>query len=78
MEHARILLTAVFMKTSGGYVGFIEELPGINASGHTIDETRTMLRELAAVVFDEERRTAEALIREKEVVRESMEALWTR
>jgi len=75
MEHAPILFTAVFMKTAGGYVGFIEELPGINASGHTLDETRSMLQELAAVVFDEERRAAESLISEKEVVREQ---LWMR
>jgi predicted RNase H-like HicB family nuclease len=75
MDRASILFTAVFMKTSGGYVGFIEELPGINASGHTLDETRNMLQEMAAVVFDEERRAAESLIREKEVVREQ---LWMR
>ena len=70
MEDAHISLTAVFMKANGGYVGFVEELPGVNSSGRTLDEARAMLRELAVAVFDEERRAAESLIREKEVVRE--------
>ena len=72
MEHAQIFFTAVFMKTSGGYVGFIEELPGINASGRTLAEVRSLLKELVAVAFDEERRAAEALISEKDVIREAL------
>jgi predicted RNase H-like HicB family nuclease len=32
-------LTAVFMQVSEGYVGFIEELPGANTHGKTLDET---------------------------------------
>jgi predicted RNase H-like HicB family nuclease len=70
VEDAHISFTAVFMPANGGYVGFIEELPGVNSSGRTLDEARAMLRELAEAVFDEERRSAESLIREKEVVRE--------
>jgi predicted RNase H-like HicB family nuclease len=62
--------TAVYLKSSHGYVGFIEELPGVNSSGRTLEEARDMLRTLAAVVFDEERRGAEELIAGKEVVRE--------
>src|SRR5260221_588710 len=54
-----------------GYVGFIEELPGVNSHGRTLDEARATLQRLAAVVFDEERREAEELIAGKDVVRES-------
>ena len=71
MEDGHISFTAVFMKTNGGYVGFVEELPGVNSSGRTLDEARAMLRALAEAVFDEERRSAESLIRGKDVVRES-------
>ena len=71
MEDGRISFTAVFMKTNGGYVGFVEELPGVNSSGRTLDEARAMLRALAEAIFDEERRCAESLIRGKHVVRES-------
>ena len=71
MEQGRMAFTAVFLKSSHGYVGFIEELPGVNSHGRTLDEARRTLRKLAAVVFDEERREAEELIAGKDVVRES-------
>jgi predicted RNase H-like HicB family nuclease len=34
-------LTAVFEKVPEGYIGFIEELPGANTQGATIEETRS-------------------------------------
>ena len=40
MEHGQIAFTAVYRKVNNGYVGFIEELPGGNSHGHTLDETR--------------------------------------
>jgi predicted RNase H-like HicB family nuclease len=71
MEQGKIAFTAVYLKANNGYVGFIEELPGVNSSGRTIDEARDTLQKLAAVVFDEERRGAEEMIAGKEVVREN-------
>ena len=39
-------LTAVFQKASeGGYIAFVEELPGANTQGETLDEARENLRE---------------------------------
>ncbi len=38
-------LTAVFEKVPEGYIGFIEELPGANTQGATIEETRSNLKE---------------------------------
>jgi len=70
MERTTIALTAVFFKADHGYVGFIEELPGVNAHGRTLDEARDTLARVAAVVFDEERRGAEEFIGGKDVVRE--------
>jgi predicted RNase H-like HicB family nuclease len=71
MEQARLAFTAVYLRSSHGYVGFIEELPGVNSHGRTLPEARETLHKLAAVVFDEERRGAEELIAGKDVVRES-------
>jgi len=31
MQPAAIALTAVFLRSPDGYVGFVEELPGVNA-----------------------------------------------
>lgn len=71
MDQAVMAFTAIFLQTEYGYVGFLEELPGVNSHGRTLDEARQMLHELAAVVFREERRQAEELIAGKEAIRES-------
>lgn len=70
MDHPVVSLTAVFLKDDHGYTGFVEELPGVNSHGQTIDEARLNLRRLAVVVFNEERAQAEELLQGKEVVRE--------
>lgn len=57
MEGSRLALTAVYLKVGAEYIGFIEELPGMNARGRTLDEARSALQNLAAEVFAEERRT---------------------
>jgi predicted RNase H-like HicB family nuclease len=71
MEFGKIAFTAVYLKGDHGYVGFIEELPGVNSHGRTLDEARDTLRKLAEVVFDEERRGVEEMIAGKDVVREN-------
>ena len=71
MEQGKIAFTAVYLKANNGYVGFIEELPGVNSHGRTIEEARDTLRQLAQVMFDEERRGSEEMIAGKEVVREN-------
>ena len=70
MDRATIAFTAVYLKSAHGYFGFVEELPGVNSQGRTIDEARANLQRLAAIVFDEGRAQAEELLLGKEVVRE--------
>ena len=38
-------LTAVYISVPEGYIGFVEELPGANTQGATLDEVRENLRE---------------------------------
>lgn len=46
-------LTAVFQEAEeGGYIGFIEEIPGINTQGETLDEAKTNLQEAFELVMD--------------------------
>jgi predicted RNase H-like HicB family nuclease len=75
MNQAELAFTAVFLKGRHGYTGFVEELPGVNAQGQTIDEARANLQRLAAVVFNEERIQSEDLLEGKEVVRERFRVL---
>ncbi len=70
MDQPVVSLTAVFLKDKHGYTGFVEELPGVNSHGQTIDDARINLQLLAAVVFSEERAQAEELLEGKDVVRE--------
>jgi len=70
MDQPVISFTAVYLKGKHGYVGFVEELPGVNCHGRTIDEARNSLRRLAVLVFDEERAQSAELLHGKEVVRE--------
>jgi predicted RNase H-like HicB family nuclease len=64
-------LTAIFMKVPEGYVGFIEELPGANTQGDTIEQARENLKEAAALVMEANRALAEQAIEGSEVIRES-------
>ena len=43
MEQPQVSFTAVFLKNEHGYIGFVEELPGVNSQGQTIEETRRNL-----------------------------------
>ncbi|MBC8086570.1 MAG: type II toxin-antitoxin system HicB family antitoxin [Phycisphaerae bacterium] len=64
-------LTAVFRKDdSGGFVAFVEELPGANTRGDTLDEARENLREAVALVIETNRHLAEASVGDAEVTRE--------
>jgi predicted RNase H-like HicB family nuclease len=70
MNHPVISFTAVYLKAKHGYVGFIEELPGVNSHGQTIEEARANLQSLAILIFDLERAQARELLEGKDVVRE--------
>ncbi|MHC1725962.1 MAG: type II toxin-antitoxin system HicB family antitoxin [Syntrophobacteraceae bacterium] len=50
-----IKLTAVFQKVAEGYIGFVEELPGANSQGATLEETRENLREAIQLVLEANR-----------------------
>ena len=51
--------TAVFRQVPEGYIGFVEELPGANTQGATLDEARANLQEAVALVVDANRELAQ-------------------
>jgi len=71
MDQPELSFTAVYLKARHGYVGFVEELPGVNSQGQTLDEARANLQRLAAVVFEEERAQSAEMLAGKDVVREA-------
>jgi predicted RNase H-like HicB family nuclease len=70
MDRPTIAFTAVYLKQSNGYVGFVEELPGVNSLGRTLEEARENLLRHAEIVFHEERAQTEEMLDGKDVVRE--------
>jgi predicted RNase H-like HicB family nuclease len=65
-------LTAVFLKVPEGYIGFVEELPGANTQGATLDEARANLEEAVALVMEANRELAEESLQGKDVIREPL------
>ena len=51
--------TAVFRQVPEGYIGFVEELPGANTQGATLEETRANLQEAVAMILDANRELAQ-------------------
>jgi predicted RNase H-like HicB family nuclease len=66
----QIELTAVFRKVPEGYIGFVEELPGANTQGSTLEEARTNLAEAIQLTLEANRALAEELLAGEEVIRE--------
>lgn len=65
-----IKLTAVFQKVPEGYIGFVEELPGANTQGATLEEARANLQEAISLVLEANRQLAEERLQGQEVIRE--------
>jgi predicted RNase H-like HicB family nuclease len=67
-----IKLTAVFQKVPEGYIGFVEELPGANTQGATLEEVRKNLREAVQLVLEANRQLTEESLQSQDVIRESL------
>jgi predicted RNase H-like HicB family nuclease len=65
-------LTAVFRKVPEGYIGYVEEIPGANTQGATLDEARRNLREAVQLIIEANRVLAEEDVGAEEVIREAI------
>jgi len=65
-----VQFTAVFKEVPEGYIGFVEELPGANTQGRTLEEARANLEEAITLVLDANRILAKEGLRDEEVIRE--------
>ncbi|QWR77635.1 type II toxin-antitoxin system HicB family antitoxin [Candidatus Magnetomonas plexicatena] len=45
-------LTAIYRKSQYGYIGYIEELPGANTQGATLEETKRNLEEAVILILE--------------------------
>lgn len=65
--------TAVFEPAAeGGYIAFVEELPGANTQGETLEEARENLREAVELILEVNRDLALQNVDESRVIREPL------
>ena len=69
----KIKLTAVFQSVPEGYIAFVEELPGANTQGNTLDEARANLEEAIELVLEANRVLAEESLEGIDVIREPLQ-----
>ena len=66
-------LTAVFEPAAeGGFIAYVEELPGANTQGETLEEARANLIEAVALLLDSNREAAERELAGRNVIRETL------
>jgi predicted RNase H-like HicB family nuclease len=68
-----VQFTAVFRPVPGGYVAYVEELPGANTQGATLDEARANLEEAVSLVLEANRILAREDAVGVDVIREPLQ-----
>ncbi len=63
-------LTAVYLKVTEGVVAFVEELPGANTQGDTLEEARENLRKAVQLVLEANRELSERTFAGRTATRE--------
>lgn len=64
-------LTAVYKKSGKWYLGWVEEIPGVNTQGKTLEETKENLREALRLILETNRelsrKTTKGRVRREEI-----------
>ena len=64
--------TAVYMKRGRHYVGYVEEISGVNTQGTTLAETKENLKEALALILEANRSLAHRIHRNHRVIEEAI------
>jgi predicted RNase H-like HicB family nuclease len=64
--------TAVYNKIPEGYVAYVEELPGANTQGDTLEEARENLKEAVELVLESNRALAREDAGDGDLIREPL------
>jgi predicted RNase H-like HicB family nuclease len=64
--------TAVFEQDDDWWIGYIEELPGANTQGHSLEEARENLKEAVQLIIETNRELARREAKGKNVIREEL------
>jgi predicted RNase H-like HicB family nuclease len=64
--------TAVFEREGDWWIGYVEELPGANTQGRTIEEVRENLKDAIHLIIEANRELTRRETEGKEVLREEL------
>jgi len=67
--------TAVYKKRGKWYLGWVEEVPGVNTQGGTLKEVRENLKEALALVLSVNKVIARRELRGARIIREPVSVL---
>ena len=59
--------TGIIEKTDKWYIGYIEEIPGVNTQGKTLEEVRGNLKDALELILKSNRELAEKNIKGKNI-----------
>ena len=62
--------TAVYEKRDEWYIGYVEEIPGVNTQGKTLGETKRNLKEALNLILAANRELSRKYLKAGEIVRE--------
>lgn len=71
-KYIGLALTAVFERVPEGYTGFVQEIPGVNTQGETLDDARAGLRDALETFLESMREISDDEIDGKEIVKEQI------
>ena len=64
--------TAIYKKSGKWYLGWIEEIPGVNTQGKTLKETKENLKEALLLILETNRLLSKKEVASEKVIRESL------
>ena len=64
--------TGIIEKTDKWYIGYIEEIPGVNTQGKTVEEVKNNLKEALELILISNRELTEKSITGKNVIKEKI------
>ena len=67
--------TAVYKKSGSWYLGWVEEIPGVNTQGKTLKEARGNLREALSLVIETNKLLSQKDMPYGKIIREPISAI---
>lgn len=72
MKQAQREFTAIYKKTGTWYVGWVEEIPGVNTQGKTLKEARENLADALALILETNKIVSHKEAGNADVIREQV------